>query len=163
MTSKINLSAIFSDHLATLRDEGEEKLSLTDLVVMFGMPLIAAIGAVLLGFHIPNAHIGTLISAFAIFGGLLFNVLVLIYSFSSGENQRDESGQRLVRQSFGNISFAVMSSLLAVVLLVVLLFSSGAFQMIIEGLIYFIGINFLLTMLMVLKRIHILLRTNLDT
>jgi hypothetical protein len=163
VTSKINLSTIFSDHLATLRDEGDVKLSATDLFVMFGIPALAALGSIFFGFHIPNTHIGTLISAFAIFGGLLFNVLVLIYSFSSGENRRDENGQRLVRQSFANISFAVMSSLLAVILLVILLFSSGVFQIIVEGMIYFVGINFILTMLMVLKRIHILLRANFDT
>lgn len=158
MTSKIDLRAIVLDHFATFRDEATDKYSIMDFAVMCGIPLAVAVGSAVAGFHVPDSHVGTLISAFAIFGGLLFNVLVLIYSFSAGDEEEDVLRERLVQQSFANISFAVMSSLLAVMLLVVLLFVSGIGQTIIEALIYFVGLNFLLTMLMVLKRMHILLR-----
>ncbi|MBB5041944.1 hypothetical protein [Shinella fusca] len=158
MTSKIDLRAIVQDHFATFKDEATGKFSALDFAVMVGFPIAVAVGSAVAGFHIPDGHVGTLISAFAIFGGLLFNVLVLIYSFSSGEEEPDPVREELVQQSFANISFAVMSSLLAVMLLVVLLFVGGIGQIIIEAVIYFVGLNFLLTMLMVLKRMHILLR-----
>jgi hypothetical protein len=160
VTSKIDLRAIVGDHVSTFKDEGTKKYSLLDFGVMIGLPAAFAIGAAAACFHIPDSHVGTLISAFAIFGGLLFNVLVLIYSFSASDPDAVDADvrARLVQQSFANISFAVMSSLLAVMLLVLLLFVNGIVQSIIEALIYFIGLNFLLTMLMVLKRMHILLR-----
>lgn len=158
MTSKIDLRAIITDHISTFKDESTKKYSALDFIVMIGLPGAVAIGAALSGFHIPDDQVGTLISVFAIFGGLLFNVLVLIYSFSSGDSADDEVRDRLVRQSFSNISFSVMSSLLAVILLVLLLFVGGIVQVVVEALIYFIGLNFLLTMLMVLKRMHVLLR-----
>lgn len=158
MTSKIDLRAIFIDHFATFRDEATSRNSIADYTVMVGVPALIAISAAAASFHIPDSHVGTLISAFAIFGGLLFNVLVLIYSFSAHDRPDDQLRKRLVEQSFANISFAVMSSLIAVMLLVLLLFVSGLAQTLVEALIYFVGLNFLLTMLMVLKRMHILLR-----
>nr|WP_314095178.1 hypothetical protein [uncultured Shinella sp.] len=158
MTSKIDLRAIVHDHFATFKDEATGKNSILDFVVMVGLPVVVAIGSAIAGFHVPDEHVGTLISAFAIFGGLLFNVLVLIYSFSSGAETPDVIREKLVQQSFANISFAVMTSLLAVMLLVLLLFVGGLGQSIVESIIYFVGLNFILTMLMVLKRMHILLR-----
>ena len=125
MTSKIDLRAIIRDHFATFKDESTERISVIDFAVMVGVPIVVATVSALAGFHVPDAHVGTLISAFAIFGGLLFNVLVLIYSFSSGEDNPDPVREKLVQQSFANISFAVMSSLLAVMLLVLLLFVEG--------------------------------------
>lgn len=138
MTSKIDLRAILSDHFSTFKDEATNEYSVVDFAVMVGMPAIIAIGAAAASFHIPDNHVGTLISAFAIFGGLLFNVLVLIYSFSVGDSADDQVRARLVQQSFSNISFSVMSSLLAVILLVLLLFVSGLGQSLIEAFIYFV-------------------------
>lgn len=157
MTSKIDVRAIINDHLSTFKDEATGKYSVTDFAVMVGFPIAISTAAAIACFHIPDNHVGTLISAFAIFGGLLFNVLVLIYSFSAGDPE-DTVREKLVHQSFSNISFAVMASLFAVMLLVVLLFVSGVAQSVVEALIFFTGINFLLTMLMVLKRMHVLLR-----
>lgn len=158
MTSKIDVSVILAEHFATFRDEATNRYSVLDFVVMLALPGAVAILASIIGFHIKDDYVGTLISAFAIFSGLLFNVLVLIYSITDTGPEKDEVRERLISQTFANISFSVMSCLVAVMLLSILLFVQGLAQAIVESLVYFIGLNFMLTMLMVLKRMHILMR-----
>ncbi|AZO35530.1 hypothetical protein EOA27_21940 [Mesorhizobium sp. M2A.F.Ca.ET.037.01.1.1] len=150
---------IVRDHFATLKDEGTDKVSVADYLVMLGAPIALALLAWALGFSIPDAYVGTLVSVFAIFAGLLFNVLVLIYSFAdSSRGANKELRDRLLRQSFSNISFTIVSSLVIVFLLTSLLFTCGITQRILETLATAIAINFFLSLLMVLKRIHVLLR-----
>ncbi|WP_043619254.1 hypothetical protein [Ensifer sp. ZNC0028] len=158
MTSKIDVRVILSDHFNTFRDEASGNYSYFDFVIMLGLPLVLSIAAAAMQLHIRDEYVSTLISAFAIFAGLLFNVLVLIYSVSGDGKEKDEIRDRLVAQSFSNISFSVMSSLIAVMFLSLLLFVNGIYQSVVEACVYFICLNFLLTMLMVLKRIHVLLR-----
>jgi hypothetical protein len=158
MTSKINVSLIVVDHFSTFKDESTGKYSVYDFFVVFFLPAMVSVCLGFVGFNIKDEYIGTLISAFAIFSGLLFNVLVLIYSVRDDRAEVDCVRERLVNQTFANVSFSVMTCLLAVVLLSILLFVQGLSQVVLEVLIYFIGINFMLTMLMILKRMHVLMR-----
>ncbi|MCR9238194.1 MAG: hypothetical protein NXI17_16110 [Alphaproteobacteria bacterium] len=158
MTAKINVLVIITEHFSTFKDESTQKYSKVDFCVMLVLPATLSIIVSLSGYHIRDDYIGALISAFAIFSGLLFNVLVLIYSITGSDGEKDDMLVRLVRQTFANISFAIMSCLLAVVLLTVLFFIDGSIQLMIEPIIYFVGMNFMLTMLMVLKRMHVLMR-----
>src|SRR5690606_11291152 len=142
----------------TFRDESTGKLSKTDFAVMLGIPVALGIGAYLLCFEIPDQYVGTLISVFAIFSGLLFNVLVLIYSFSGDDFSGDkETRDELLKQSFSNISFSILISLLIVVVLPITLFIDGTGGRILECFALALSANFFLSLLMVLKRMHILL------
>jgi hypothetical protein len=159
VTSKIDIRMIISDHFGTFRDEGTGETSKVDLVVMILFPLLVAAGAYFFGFKIRDNHVGTLISVFAIFAGLLFNVLVLIYSFSDSDldgqkTLRDE----LLRQSFSNISYSIVLALFTVFVLTAVLFVGGITQRILEAAVVLIAVHFFLSLLMVLKRIHVLLR-----
>ncbi|WP_155257438.1 hypothetical protein [Rhizobium leguminosarum] len=158
MTSKIDIRMIFADHFQTFRDEATAKLSAADIAVMAGVPAMIAGVCWYLKLPIKDEHVGTLVSVFAIFGGLLFNILVLIYSFADRSEDPTDVRSRLVLQAFANISYSVLLCLVAVVLLTALLFATGQLQALIEALIYFVLCNFFLTMLMVLKRVHVLLR-----
>jgi 4-hydroxybenzoate polyprenyltransferase len=159
MTSKIDIRMIVEDHFSTFKDEGTQKVSPYDYAIMLGGPGLLAIILVLFGFSIGDANVGALISVFAIFAGLLFNVLVLIYSFSD-VNSDGKKGvrDRLLRQSFANISYSILVSLTSVVVLAALLFVGGILQSFLEAIVIFLSANFVLSLLMVLKRIHVLLR-----
>jgi putative flippase GtrA len=159
LTSKIDVRLIVQDHFATFIDEGTKKTSWGDIGLMIGLPICVALIAVLGGFKIGEQNIGTLISVFAIFAGLLFNVLVLIYSFSDGSTGKpDDVRSRLLAQCFANISYTILLALLTVVALTAMIFVTGPLEMVIEGMVVAAIINFLLSLLMVLKRMHVLLR-----
>ncbi|MCV0396181.1 MAG: hypothetical protein K5872_04605 [Rhizobiaceae bacterium] len=159
MTTKIDVRMIVSDHFATFKDEGTGRASASDFVVMVGIPLTASLLAILFDFQIKDSYVGTLVSVFAIFAGLLFNVLVLIYSFSDEEDDDKKSiRNNLIRQSFANISYSIIISLGVVFLLTLMLFVGGIAQKALEVVVIFLAVNFFLSLLMVLKRIHVLLR-----
>lgn len=159
MTTKIDVRVIISDHFKTLQDEGTGKLSPPDFVVMIGFPAALAGMALYFGFGIEDHHVATLVAVFAIFAGLLFNVLVLIYSFSETQkSDKKEIREKLLKQSFANISYSIIISLCIVVTLTFVLFVDGTVQRALGAAVIFFAINFFLSLLMVLKRIHVLLR-----
>jgi hypothetical protein len=159
MTSKIDVRLIVMDHFATFRDEGTGNVSWLDYGIMVALPVAIGVAAWFLGFEIKDQYIGTLVSVFAIFAGLLFNVLILIYSFSDANaDGRKSLRDKLLTQSFANISYAILASLLIVVILAALVFFSGGLQRFLGALAVVVATNFLLSLLMVLKRIHVLLR-----
>lgn len=160
MTTKIDIRLIVADHFRTLRDEATSKLSWLDISVMCGLPLLSGVLAYCWGFTIPDHYVGTLISVFAIFVGLLFNVQVLIYSFSDKDIAGDvETRNELLKQSFANISYSILISLAIVAILSSLLFSKGHVEAVLEAIIVAMTLNFFLSLLMVLKRMHVLLRS----
>jgi hypothetical protein len=144
-----------------MRDSADGKVSWPDLFVMFVVPVTIGVASTVACFVIPDEHVGTLVSVFSIFAGLLLNVLVLIYSVSDQLGQTADKGvrDRLLRESFANISYSIVVSLLVVALLTALLFLGGLAQQIITGLIVAFAANFGLSLLMILKRLHVLLRS----
>ena len=168
--NKINILRIIAEHVHTLRDFSTNRLSAADVVVFFGLPaLLAGIaGWYRVGFNydVMNA----LLTAFSIFAGLLLNLLLLVFSFAdrlevSGSFQSVR--QQLLKEVHSNIAFAILVSMAIVVVAIVavirLKMASGPSYTgpILTGtLVYFIA-NFVLTLLMILKRMHILMSQQL--
>lgn len=159
MTTKIDISAIIKEHIESLRDDGADRVSLWDLGVMFGAPLVLSIAAFVCGFKVADDQVGTLVGAFSIFAGFLFNVIVLIYGFDPPEKGSDDSDdqRKLLSQTFANISYSVLISITIVVTLLMSLFARGSFETVFSALFVLLAANFGLSLLMVLKRIYVLL------
>ncbi|MEJ0012345.1 MAG: hypothetical protein WDM94_06880 [Bauldia sp.] len=163
MSSKINLLVVVRDHLATLKDEATGKTSVADVVTMFVLPAICSAIAGVLGYKIDEAAVEIVVGVFAIFAGLLLNVLVLIYGLSDAPTDDEKAKEKkqtkdtLLRQSFANISYEILVSLLVVVVLWVTLLSGEVGVRVASCLFIFLAVHFFLTLLMVLKRMHVLL------
>ncbi len=159
MTTKIDVSSIVKEHVDSLRDAATHKVSPLDMTVMFGLPLAVGVASYLLGFCIEDKHIGTLVGAFSIFAGFLFNVIVLIYGFNPPDADTESAADQktLLSQTFANISFSVLVSILIVVVLLLCLFAGGKWQLIGSSVFMALAANFSLSLLMVLKRIYVLL------
>lgn len=163
--NKINIVDIVRDHFATLKDERTRKLSLLDLFIFFGLGVIAAVISYAKCLLLEENTISVMITALSIFAGLLINVLILIYTVSqrpqaSGdqiETQRAELERRFLREIFANLSFAILMAVLCVILLVAVIFFTGNVAAVLSALVAMLIVDFLLTLLMSLKRIHILL------
>jgi hypothetical protein len=167
LIGKIDFRAVVRDHYATLVDENSGKVSGPDFVLFYLVPI--AVASTLIAFHlILGKSMGNvLITALAVFAGLLFNLLLLIFDIANKprtEEQRlTDLKIRYLKEIYSNIAYSILISLLTItVVLVHLLF----FTLRIESAsyltafaIYALSGNFVLTLLMVLKRIHILLAT----
>lgn len=163
MFSKINISDIVRDHLKTLKNYQEVTYCLSDFVLFFGVPLILAVALCLFGVYIDSDSANPLITIMSIFAALLFNLLILIVDILKKDKARHQAGAMpseangFLRQVFSNISFCILIAIIDVVCLAITSFSDKKSE-IINAVgsffsYYFISL-FMLTLFMVLKRIH---------
>ncbi|MBF0383473.1 MAG: hypothetical protein HQL69_20835 [Magnetococcales bacterium] len=168
MSSKIDVRRILSDHIQTLRNEKTNKRSLWDLTLFFLIPACLGAFSIHKGFSFSDDAVGVLITALSIFAGLLINVLVLIYSIfqnitedGSGQNEQGLSTRgeekRFLREIFANISFAILVAVSTVILVSLAQAFDIKQPVVFSGIVVAFSINFILTLLMALKRIHALL------
>lgn len=184
MSGKINVFLIISGHLKTLRNDRTHKISILDFMTFFGLPVAIAVFCAVLGLKVNKDVLSLLVNFGAIFTALLLSVLVLVYDQESKIDDRLEAARReglsidmmyqtkkdLLRQLYFNISFSVVVSLA----LVVVCFLFSVVQGYVEGFkqdapdicwVYvvlsafsvFLVVNIVLTIIMILKRLHNLL------
>lgn len=163
MFSKVNIWGIVKNHFKTLIDDSTGEYRLWDFVLFIGVPIgIASIlifhFQLLLGGNLTNL----LATSLSIVTALLFNLLVLIFDISGKNKARFAEKKRItdfLKQIYVNISFSIVVSILAVITVIVS--DLGIWpQVVLAGLsfaTYFLVVLFLLTLLMVLKRIDVLL------
>jgi len=163
MFEKMNISRIIFDHISTLKDYGSGKYKLGDIIIYIGLPIIVSILLIYFNFILNSNMVGILITAMAIFAGLFFNLLVLVYdvTLKSNKTKEDPNGIKssLLRETYANISFSIFISLIMLILLIsfYLFDENRGYVMCISFLVYLLFSVFILTTFMVLKRIHILL------
>jgi hypothetical protein len=161
MISKINTADIVRDHLRTLVNEHSGKISVGDYVLFFVLPAIVALLLLWLkGVFGPNVG-GILITAFSIFAALLFNLLLLVYDIVKKTDEISLK-RRFLKQIYSNISYAVFISIALIIFLLAYFVSMTSDRLLVPRyvlafFVYTLSGNFVLSMLMILKRIHILL------
>jgi hypothetical protein len=184
MSSKINIWSIITGHIKTLNDASTGKVSILDYVTFYVSPLTIAVLFSIFGIKVTSDANSLLVNFGAIFTALLLSVLVLVYD--QGEKLRgvvDPSRQHnidlkrtLLEQLYFNICYAIVISVALVFLCLVYTFlpdnvclisisrlSFGVdFKLhLVSPLILIVVINLLLTILMVVKRMHTLLTINI--
>ena len=169
MNSKPGFRAVIKDHFATLVVGDTSKRSLLDFVLFYLVPII--VGVVLVKFNlIFGRSLGyALIIALSVFAGLLFNVLLWILNIASKTRSENEklsaNSLRFLKGICSNVAYAVLISLLTIG---AILLHFGFLSLNLKiGLhltsffVYAMCGNFMLTMLLVLKRLYGLLITEL--
>jgi hypothetical protein len=160
VSSKINIIGILRDHFSTLADQRSGATSRIDMLVFFIVPTIVGIGAGVLGLDFTDGVIGLLINAYSIFAGLLINVLVLLFTISSMKTSDDKAEDKAERvllfEMFSNVSYLIFVSITCTVSLILAGFVDK--EKIISSIVLALSINFILTLLMCVKRLHELLK-----
>lgn len=168
---KIAVRRIVSAHLSTLRDADSSQISPSDLALFFGVPLAAACAYAVVGWTFSADVLNALLTAFAIFAGLLLNLLLLVYTFSTQVNHPSalaKTRAELVKELHDNIAYSI---LLSVVLVAICIGAIAYIKMFdppkvtgrwLSGTIVFLTLNFLLTLLMIVKRIYIMLNREIE-
>ena len=164
MFSKINVLKIFRDHFSTLHRYKEEKVSIRDVCSFYIFPLFLSllIGYVL-DISLKKELVHILITSFSIFAALLFNLLILVYDiivrWKRGTQQVSEVVVKFLEEIYINISYSILISVASVVVLILNLFNMPTWLATVVNVVsFYFLIHFLLTLLMILKRVHILLR-----
>ena len=170
--TKINVWRIVQDHFSTFRNFDTDTVSVIDYFLFLGIPVGATGLCWKIGFNFGPDVLNALLAAFSIFAGLLLNLLVLICGFAgqerfSGYDASSTTRRRFLREIHQNLSYAILVSIAVVVVALIGLSAikytdpAGAkiqnpHPVLTGALVFFIS-NFVLTLLMVLKRMHYLL------
>ena len=169
MFDKVNVSSIVVDHIKTWKDYSSKKYHFIDFLLFLGLPL--AITGIVVYFYgsVQPTLITILATSLSIFAALLFNLLLLVYDAMGKSQQLNGRSDKLrgcfLRELSSNISFAILVAIGAIVcvLALVLVKSNAVAENVISGIIYYFVSLFLLTLLMLLKRVHVLLKHEAST
>lgn len=175
MLSKINVTNIVRDHWSTLRHSATHRLRPADLVLFYGGPLIPAV--LWFGFKVDpkeEPFWTVTLTSLSIFAGLLLNLLVLLYGLihrAEGDREKTtgngdplaESKVRkardsLLREVYYNVSYEVLVAVIAILFMAFSMIGNdtGVGQWLAAILVYLLA-HFVLTIFMVMKRVHSLL------
>lgn len=170
MIEKINTFKIIRDHIHTLKNYKTGKYSLWDFILFFCVPFLISIALIYFDLLLNKDIVNVLVASLSIFAALLFNLLLLTYDIIKKNSSVEVNPLKVnfLKEIYANISFSVLVAISTVILLLVyfLILQNYCCFLIMEdyhitqflmGGIYFLVSLFILTLLMVLKRIHILL------
>ena len=169
MLDKIDVRDIITDHYRTLVDDATKKRAKLDYVLFLGLPLAAAMASVYGSVVVTDTAVNVLITALSILAGLLLNVLVLIHTVSQRFTvpTGPSDGKRFLQEIYANIAYCIfvsiasMAPLLGQVLLCPTSGGCGAKDWT-SPTALFLTSHLFLTLLMVLKRLHILLKLDMN-
>lgn len=162
MSFKIDVRQIIKDHKKTLVNQNDEKPDFSDKLSFFWMPLIVAGILVFFGALIRESMISTIVSVLAIFVGLLLNVVVLLFDIVRKEDVRQVK-ITIVKEVLANIMFTILISVACILATVATLLDFHCILLYFTNFIayYFLGV-FLMTLLMVIKRMYDLFSNEVD-
>jgi hypothetical protein len=159
--------SIAAAQIDTLRNFETKRLSPVAMILFFGVPLSTAAGLLFAEITITESAANIMITSMSIFAGLLFNLLLLVYDvvsrgprplppMSDEERWHAAMRQQFLSEIFSNISFAIYASVVVVLLLLGEVVLSGTGNRWFSGAVFFCTMMFLMTLLMVLQRVHLL-------
>jgi hypothetical protein len=158
---KFSVFGLVQDHYNTFRNYRSGKFSPADFIVYLGTPTLSGTVSWLLSLKANN--VPEVLSAVAILTGLIFGVFVLIFDLSMRASETRESSQRekitkLVEELRANVSYAVLLGLvLTGIISSIAMFKPDDKSPIgiqLTAVIIFLGVQLLLTILMILKRVR---------
>lgn len=198
MTTKISLHLIFQKHKESLKTltpvrSGNTltetlKISRTDRFIFYILPVLIGVAATVI-IRIPDSQATNLYTVcLSVFVGLFLNLLVMITSVlrPSVKIWDNQTRIELIEQTFYNISYTIVISLLALgtlLLTTLTLFPSGwkinlsflnpgywgslpvntLYHYIFSFLLYYLLCKIILTLFMVIKRVFSLFRTDIQS
>jgi hypothetical protein len=171
---KIDVTRIVIAQIRTMRDNSTHRYSVPDLLLFYGLPMLLAVIAAYYGWKFNADVLNALLTAFSIFAALLLNLLIFVYTFSSQTEHPAALAKNrgtVIKELHDHIAYSILVS---IVLVVVTMIAVAQLKMhegppavaftgrVVTGVVIFLTLNFVLTLLMILKRIYIMLNQTLD-
>lgn len=155
LLSKINITSIVKNHLNTLVNDNDKRPEFDDWLTFLIIPIVVAITLSYFDVNLNKDVVNVIITALSIFVGLLFNVVVLVFDIINKESTTAIK-KRLMNEIITNISYCILLSLVAILISLFVFLDNCFVVKTISFIIYFLLSNFLVTLLMVLKRVYVL-------
>lgn len=166
---KANVFPIIRAHIETLSSFRTGRPRLADLSLFFGLPVASGVALVYLRFGYRVDAVNGFLNAFAILTGLLLNLLILVFTISLTLSDRADAQvrRRVLREVFVNVCFCIIVAIAATATALVSLSYMRSAPFAETGrastfLLSFLTINFVLSLLMILKRMYKLIASEFD-
>lgn len=167
--AKFSVLSIVRGQLSSMRNYGTARINRREVLFLFVLPLVVPVVQLCTQvLPLSKDVVATVVSAASIFAGLLLNLLVLLYSFvSAADNpdvtERDATTETtLVEQTFNNVSFAIVVSVVLVAASLVTLAQHAALVAPAVFCVYYFGAMLMLLVLQILKRVHALMQFRIE-
>ncbi|GAA4737507.1 hypothetical protein [Actinomycetospora chibensis] len=159
-SSKFWPFAIAADHYRTFKDHGTGRWSVSDFVTYLGIPL-AAVG-VAAWFDARAQGLPQVLTAVSILTGLSFSLFTLVFTLSARAVDADDHGMQsllldLADQVRANVSYGALVGITLTALLGALVMFTDTTKpagSVTTWLIIFLGVQMLLTIFMVIRRVR---------
>ncbi|HRG69312.1 MAG TPA: hypothetical protein PLS73_10715 [Saprospiraceae bacterium] len=161
MLKKINILEIIKNHFGTLINDNSNKREFDDYLTFLILPIIFATGLVYYKIALSEQIINIVITALSIFVGLLFNVVVLLFDIVKRDSTQ-RLKNKVLKQILANITFTILLSLVTILFTVLTFIDESRVKLVAIWFVYFLLSNFLFTVLMILKRMYILFKNEID-
>lgn len=168
MSAKVNVKDIIFGHIDTLKDE-EGGVLKSDIFTFLLIPVLLSLAVLVFGFNLDKDLSSLLVNFGSIITALLLSVLVLVYDQKNklregkGESLLQEK-RELLDELYYNISFSILCAISLVILCFVHTAFLGCFdfvnRIIITPVVVFLSLILVLTIVMIVKRMHALLITD---
>lgn len=169
---KIDVTPIVRAHVSTMRDHSDNRYSLADFALFYGLPVVAAVIASRLGWKFNADVLNSLLTSFSIFAGLLLTLLLLIFTFSARDEQPTMVSRlrvSLVKELHDNVAYSILIAIVLVgvtmIAITILKMNEGAEAFTgpwLTGIVSFLTLHFMLILLMILKRLHIIMNREIE-
>lgn len=160
MITLINVFPAIKEHFKTLKKDS----SVFSIIVLFFIVPVLFSGLFLwLGITASEKVLNCFITSFAIFVGLIINLLVLLI-----DRKKDKTGvkrlliEHLSYNSIYELVIGLKVLLLSIILIVIQEKMNTYLLYTLSFILYFLVFNFVLTLLMIAKRFFVLFKNNLE-
>ena len=165
MSTKFSFYKIITDHISTIyiysENGNHKRKDWLSIFIDLILPFIIAISFICFKIIILAKEFTVILTAFSVFAALLLNLMILIYSIMNKENDKEEKAKNkkkldLLKETYENIQFTVLSSVIVIFLILALLFIpfNICIEFILSFIIYYFIFTFIFTLFMILKRTH---------
>jgi hypothetical protein len=151
--ARIDISDIVQNHLKSLSNANTSKAEFSDYLIFLIIPILVAVILPVLKIFLSDTIINIIITSLSIFVGLFFNVIVLIISTMCTKDD-DPIKKQFLTEIIDNISYIIFISLVTIVTCIFASQKADLIHQILNAICFFFLVHFLMTMLLVLKRIY---------
>lgn len=152
---KIDVREVIKEHLRTLVNDRTGRADISDWLSFFFLPLVCSTILVAYNIYFTTDFIDITVSGLSIFVGLLFNIIVILFDIVR-QSKVSQERIALVRETISNISFCILISIMGILVSYATRICppESLLNKICHQIAYFILIEFIVTLLMVLKRMR---------
>lgn len=171
---KVSVWQIVVEHVKTLRNDSSNRMSIIDILMFFGIPVFGGILGYTSRMQVSKDLCNASVSFFGVFVALLLNFQVAAFGIY---NRKRDAGQdeklslsraskvnlrnKLLQEVNANISYLVVVSIFALTFLLSL-YVTQIPERIVGAFLTFTYVHFILNLLMVVKRSHVLFKMEYD-